>query len=282
MGLFDLLEKISGAVEAALIKVTPKGFKLAYNFKSAVTSKIASFASGVRSQYSSWEIPFPAKIRAKKFMDQLKIELRKRGVAVNSGRNFLEFEKAKVSLKRNKISIEKLTTKVKGAPKVAFIRLKMYEAKRMLKESYQILYKSASRSSIAAFQNKYAKHLIAASDGIKAGLSSLGQKPESRIWDKRIEKFLNGYSDYLLRKHKKESILPSSEFSLNLGSSKEAKKFKSAFQEEVKRAIGKTKPAHLAINIKGTQKPKLVVKTEAKKISQVKFAVNKPKRKAIR
>ena len=281
MGLFDILDKVSEAVGAALNKVTPKGFRLADAFKSSISSKIASFAGGVKSEFDSWDIPFPAKIRAKKFMDELKIELRERGIFVTENKNLLEFEKAKLSVNRNKISIEKLAKKVEGKPTVAFIRLKLFEANRILKESYEVLNSSPNKASVAAFQKAYAKHLMAASDGIKAGLNSIGQKPESRTWDKPLETFLGGYSDYLLKKFKKENILPSSEFSLSLGSSAQAKKFKGAFEAEVKSAIGETKPAYVAIKIKGTRNPELIVQTETKKVSQVKFAENETARRVI-
>ena len=40
MGLFDILDKVSEAVGAALNKVTPKGFRLADAFKSSISSKM--------------------------------------------------------------------------------------------------------------------------------------------------------------------------------------------------------------------------------------------------
>jgi hypothetical protein len=289
MGFFDLLNKISSAVEVALKKVTPKGFRLSDDFVSNVRSKISQFAAGMRTQYTSFEIPFPRKVSLPKFFTAFKKELQKRDVKFNSGKNFIEFEKAKVAISRNKLTIKKIEKTISMKPRVAFIRLPVHEAKRYLKESFEVVIPRPSggkelrthKSRIAAFQLKYARHVMAASDGIKAGLRAINQNPESRNWNTKINKFLEGYCDYLLKKEKKD-ILPSSSFSLTMGSSADAKKFKSTFQKEVKTKVGKPNPAHVSVNIKGATKRLLVVATVVKKIQKTTLKGKKMARRVVR
>ena len=281
-----MLGNIADAAEAALAKVTPKGFRLSEKFSSEVKSRLSQYVAGMKTEFPLFSIAFPKRLSAARFLDEFRKELESRGVKYSLGQDALQFDKARVFVSANKLSMEKSEIKTRQRLQVAFIRLNEFEAKRMLKEAYELLIpppespkqRKMYNTGVGAFTAKYAKHVMAASDGLKSGLRAIGQNPETGNWNAKMAKFLEGYCDYIAKKETRD-VVPSSDFSLTMGSSADARKFKAAFEAEAKSAIGQERPDGIALNIEGLKKNKLVVATIVQKVQKTEFAeVEKPKR----
>jgi hypothetical protein len=284
MGFLEIFEKISSAVEAALEKSVPARLyrRLSEDFKSSLKTKIGQFAGGMTGGNAYWGMSFPRGVSIAKFLKELKEELKNRKVKFQEKEGFLKFEKTQLSISGKKLKIGKLVGKVEGTAKppmrqIAFVRLTEHAAKRYLRQAYEAIHgrpeSGRGKARLAAFQKKYVKQVMAASDGIKAGLRAAGyDKQAVRGLEGPIETFLGGYCDHLLAKHQKTGGNPKSTLPLDLGSSADVRKFKKGFEAEVKDALGKPTPVYLTVGPSKTRSRRVVVSTPLKKVQKLKYA----------
>jgi hypothetical protein len=281
MGFLDLIGKISNAVERSLESITPKRFKLNPEFVSSLSSNIITFLAGGQTKSDSWAIQFPIKLSQQKFLEELKSNLKQEGVKFTSGENFIQTEKGKLSFVGAKLTLENI--EMKNAEKKSegtFVRLSKPEARQYLRESFEKEYEPPMRGSkleqayearFTAFQNKYIRHVMAASDGLKSGIKALGAKPESAAWEFKISVFISGYCDNLIKFDKQDILPPGAPLELTLKSRDSATKFKKAFESEVSATLGIFYPVQIAIQLGGSFKePVLIVAAKAPKVQKVK------------
>jgi hypothetical protein len=289
MSVHRLSQKgISGsqALIAAKAALNISSKRMPSHMKREITGLIRDYASGKMSAGAYQTYNLSSSREARSFLSALKKQLQAKGIPVTLRGNTLMAGNMKLVASGRSIKIVATKPLAKAAPVISITRMTKGAAKRLLRRAYEKMRpapkkpkivtpayrasKAKHEAALRRFYAKYERHLMALSDGLKAGLAAVQQNPESAVWRGRISTFLESYAHYLDQNDRKEPIptgtgnvsFPSLSLSIETG-----RKFRTAF----KKAAGTSKPIGILVELKGFNKPLLSVRMDIKRKGKVRI-----------